>query len=97
MTTTLTPIEEVLGQLTPDVAPKMSWRADPVASLKRLEAYTKPYLGSSDLAQVLDISRPAISGRKKRGSVPPYDELIGMTQLWKVETIREWLTLWAKK
>lgn len=75
----------------------MTLFVNPTASLQRLAVYPKPYLGGTELAGVLAISRPAITQRRNRGSLPAHDMTIGKVRMWEVNTIRLWLTNWPIK
>jgi predicted DNA-binding transcriptional regulator AlpA len=50
------------------------------------------YLTSDELADRLGIKRGSIYRYRVRGDLPPPDELVGRTPLWRKETIEKWLT-----
>ncbi len=48
------------------------------------------YLTAEQLAERLGIKRGSVHRYRVRGALPPADEKVGRTPLWKVETIEAW-------
>lgn len=49
------------------------------------------YLTNADLAELLGIKLGSVHRYRVRGDIPPPDEYVGRTPLWKQKTIDEWL------
>ena len=50
-----------------------------------------PLLGIHELAQVLGMSKQAVSNRMTRGSLPPPDYRLAATSVWRTNTVDKWL------
>lgn len=62
-------------------------------SVRRLEQYNKPLLGSIELAMVLGLHKVTLSARHKKRDISlpkPYVEL-GMGPCWRKQDVAKWL------
>ncbi|WP_354163801.1 MULTISPECIES: hypothetical protein [unclassified Bradyrhizobium] len=64
-------------------------RAD---ALDRLNKYEQPYLGLSELSEIVGISKGTAHGRMKRNKLPEPMVKLAMGPVWTKESIWDWLS-----
>lgn len=65
---------------------KANWEA-----LQRLLIYNGDYLGLAEFAQVLGISRQALSNRRARGQLPIPTVELKMSPIWTKAQLKLWV------